>query len=140
MRKSILKGLAFGVVLLYAASAFAATTQVKTMASAKAVAQAATVYSSSLASDNLAGHVGLELISTAGSVTITQQVSLDNTTFYDPVDSDGNALGQVITAQTVTTGRYIVPDVVLAPYIRYKITETNVASTVVTIKLVTLND
>lgn len=128
------------VSFMLATSCLAATTQVKTMSSAQAVSKNATAYSSVLAADDLAGHIGIRLISTAGSITVTQQCSLDGTTFYDPVDTVGNALGQVVATQTVTTGVYVVPDVVLAPYIRYKIVEGNVAATAVTLNLVTLRD
>lgn len=128
------------VSLMLAGSCFAATTQTKTMASALAVTKAGTSYSSVLSAGDLAGHIGIRLITTAGSITVTQQCSLDGTTFYDPVDTSATALGQVVAAQTVTTGVYVVPDVVLAPYMRYKIVEGNVAATAVTINLVTLHD
>lgn len=138
MKKSILKGLVFGLVLLFSTSVFASVTVNTTLASAKAIAKAETAYSSVVSVTDLAGHIGIQIISTAGSVTITQQCSLDGTTFYDPVDTAGTALGQVVAAQTVTTGIYVVPDVVLAPFIRYKIVEGNVAATAVTITLVSL--
>lgn len=138
MKKLFLKSIVVSAILLFAVNCFASVTVTTTLASAKAVTKAGTVYSSVLGVDDLAGHVGLRIISTAGSVTITQQCSLDGTTFYDPVDTAGNALGQVVAAQTVTTGIYVVPDVVLAPYVRYKIVEGNVAATAVTINLVSL--
>lgn len=128
------------IAVFFATNCFAATTQVKTMASALACGKNATVYSNVLGVGDLAGHVGVRLISTAGSITVTQQCSIDGTTFYDPVDTSATALGQVVAVQTVTTGVYVVPDVVLAPYIRYKIVEGNVAATAVTINLVTLRD
>ena len=128
------------MIVLFATSCFAATTQTKTMASALACGKNATVYSNVLGVGDLAGHIGIRLISTAGSITVTQQCSIDGTTFYDPVDTSATALGQVVAAQTVTAGIYVVPDVVLAPYIRYKIVEGNVAATAVTINLVTLHD
>ena len=126
------------VSFMLATSCFASVTVTSTLSSAQAVAQNTTVYSNKISVDDLAGHVAIRIISTAGSVTITQQCSLDGVTFYDPVDTAGTALGQVVAAQTVTTGIYVVPDVVLAPFIRYKIVEGNVAASAVTINLVSL--
>ena len=126
------------VSFMLATSCFASVTVTTTLASALAVGKNLTVYSSVVAVDDLAGHIGIRIISTAGSVTITQQCSLDGTTFYDPTDTAGTALGQVVAAQTVTAGIYVVPDVVLAPYVRYKIVEGDVAATAVTINFVSL--
>lgn len=138
MKKLFMKAMVIPAVMLFAVNCFASVTITTNLASALAVAKNATVYSSKVSVDDLAGHVAIQIVSTAGSVTITQQCSLDGTTFYDPTDTAGNALGQVVAAQTVTTGIYVIPDVVLAPYIRYKIVEGNVAATAVTINLVSL--
>jgi hypothetical protein len=88
------------------------------------------------------GTAVVNLISTAGRITVSQQCSVDYdpnypdaATWYDPVDSGGTAKGAVGTAVTVTTGKYITYDPVLTPWIRYKVIETDVATTVVTLTL-----
>ena len=83
------------------------------------------------------------LASTAGTITVSQQCSLDydsnNTaaaTWYDPVDASAGALGAVAAGVTVTTGRYVSYSPVMVPYIRYKVTETgNIANTVISLTL-----
>jgi len=94
-----------------------------------------TVHSDSIRFEECAGDATVLLISTAGSITVSQQCSLDNVTWYDPVNASASALGTVGTAVTVTTGTYIAYTVVLAPFIRYKIVEDGTGATAVTIKL-----
>lgn len=108
----------------------------KVLKSADALAQNATEYSDSIPMKGMEGDVAVVIISTAGSITVTQQVSLDDSTWYDPVNSSGSAVGAVAAALTVTTGTYIVYSPVLAPYMRFKIVEGNVAATVVTLKVI----
>lgn len=103
---------------------------------AQSLAQAATGYSSSIIFDVCAGDAVVLLKSTAGSITVTQQCSLDNETWYDPVNSSAAAVGGVAAALTVTTGTYISFTVVVAPYIRFKVVEGNVALTAVTLNLI----
>jgi hypothetical protein len=81
------------------------------------------------------GNTALWISSTAGSITITQQVSLDGKTWLDPVDNAGNSLGSVYSALTVTTGKYIVFTPVMAPYIRFKLVENDLATSTVVMKL-----
>lgn len=109
------------------------------LATALAVAQAATVYSTALKTPHQLGFMSLLIVTTAGSITVTQQVSMDGTTFYDAVDSDGNALGAVVAAMTVGT-KYIQFSPVLAPHIRFKIVEGNSAPTAVSLNLAHLKD
>lgn len=109
-----------------------------TVGTAGAVAQAATEYSTST-KFNFASTAGIAcvfLTSTAGSVTVSQQVSLDNLNWYDPVDAASAGLGTVCTAQAVTTGKYIYYNPVLSKHIRFKVVEGNTAPTVVTLKFV----
>lgn len=106
-----------------------------TLMSAVSVGKNATGYSSSTAFDRSNGDVGVTIVSTAGSITVTQQCSIDDSTWYDPVDAAGSALGSVGAAITVTTGRWVSYSPVLAPFIRFKVVEGNVAATVVTIEL-----
>ena len=62
-----------------------------------------------------------------GQVTITQQCSLDGTTFYDP-ETASAAAGAVEDTITATAGRYLSYTPVLAPYIRFKVVETGETS------------
>ena len=110
--------------------------QTLVVGTAGAVAKNATVYSESFYFKMSTGFVGIFVSTTAGTITVTQQCSMDDATWYDPIDSDGNALGTVVAAQGVSTGLYIQPSCVLAPYIRYKVVEADVAPTVVVIKLI----
>lgn len=105
------------------------------LSSAQAVSQAATAYSSSCKFSSCVGYAGMLLVSTAGSITVTQQCSIDNMNWYNPVDENNSAQGQVAATVTVTTGRYIQFNPVIAPYIRFKIVEANSAATAVTITL-----
>ena len=103
---------------------------------AQAVAKNATEYSSSMKLDRCNGNVAVLLKTTAGDITVTQQCSNDDITFYSPVDAAGAALGAVATNATVTTGKYISYSPVIAPYIRYKVVENNTAATVVDLEIV----
>lgn len=103
---------------------------------AQALLQNATGYSSSLIFDVAAGDATVLLVSTAGSITITQQCSLDNITWYDPVNASGSAVGSVASAFTVSAGTYISFTVVQSPFIRFKVVEGNVANTVCSLNLI----
>jgi len=103
---------------------------------ADALAQDGTEYTASIQFDACAGDATALVVSTAGSITIDQQCSLDDETWYDPTIPAGTATGNVTTALGVTTGAYIVFTVVLAPYVRFKITENDSAATVVTFTLI----
>lgn len=106
------------------------------LSNAQAITRAAIAYSDSIDFSSCEGDIALLIASTAGSVTITQQCSVDNSNFYDPVDKDGTALGAVVSALTVTTGKYVAVSPVIAPYIRYKIVEGDVGATALTLTLV----
>lgn len=86
-----------------------------------------TGYTSSFQLNYCAGFISLLITSTAGTVTITQQCSVDGITFYDPVDASNAALGAVAAGMTVGS-RYVQPNPVLAAYARYKIVETGGAA------------
>ena len=98
---------------------------------AGAVGKNATAYSGALDFGENEGNTTILLSSTAGSITVTQQVSQDKIVWYDVVDASGNGKGEVATNMTVGT-RYITVTPVLAPYARYKVVEQNVAATVAT--------
>ena len=106
------------------------------LASAKAVVKNTTVYSNSRKFHDCDGTACLLIVSTAGTITVTQQCSTDDTNWYDPETASG-AAGAVEDAITVTTGRYLSFTPVLCDYIRFKIVETGTsADTAVTLTLV----
>jgi len=81
------------------------------------------------------GSASMIVKSTAGTLEILQQCSLDGKNWYDPVDTSGASHGLVAIAQLVTTGSYIIFRPVVAEWTRFKITEST-ASTVVTLTLI----
>lgn len=90
--------------------------------SASTVANGATIYSTSFNGEYASGFRAV-LITLAGSpsVTITEQASVDGTTFYDAVDNTGTAVGAVASAITSTAGVYVVYAPVLARHNRLKV-------------------
>lgn len=96
------------------------------------VAQNATEYTDVVTSHRSTGDAAILIVSSAGSITVTQQCSLDNIKWYDPVNGAGSALGAVVATMTVGS-KYVVPSTVVAPFLRFKIVEGNVAATTVTI-------
>ena len=78
----------------------------------------------------------LEIISTAGSLEITYELSQDNSNWYIPYDVDDNALNSIHAAITVTTGKIQVFSAQISKYIRIKIAVTSATSTV-TARLIT---
>lgn len=108
---------------------------VELLANAKAVTQNTSAYSDSMDFSRCAGDAVVLVKTLLGTTTISQQVSTDNVNFYDPVNAAGTALGAVCTALAATTGTYISYTCVMAPYIRFKITETNVAALTITLRL-----
>jgi hypothetical protein len=98
------------------------------------VARNATAYSNSRPFHDCDGTATLKIISTAGSITVTQQCSLDDVTWYDPTNEAG-AVGAVENTITVPPGRYLSFTPVMCPFIRFKVVEANVAATTVTLEL-----
>jgi hypothetical protein len=94
----------------------------------------ATTYSSSRKFHNCAGDATLHIISTAGTLAISQQCSMNDVDWYDPVNTSDSALGVVKAAQTVTTGVYVVFTPVISKFVRFKVVESS-ASTDVTLTL-----
>lgn len=90
----------------------------------------ATAYTDSVKFSHCTGSAVLHIISTAGTLAISQQCSMDNVNWYDPVDTAGAALGVVKAAQGVTTGSYTAFTPVLTQYIRFKVVESTAATTV----------
>ena len=93
-----------------------------------------TSYSDSVNFRLCTGSAALIIISTAGTLAISQQCSMDNNAWYDPIDTAAAALGVVKAAQTVTAGVYVVFTPVLSEWIRFKVIESTAATTV-TLKL-----
>uniref|UniRef100_A0A6M3XUZ3 Uncharacterized protein n=1 Tax=viral metagenome TaxID=1070528 RepID=A0A6M3XUZ3_9ZZZZ len=102
--------------------------------SAEEVAINDTHYSESRRFHDCDGTACLKIISTAGSITVTQQCSTDKVTWYDPETASG-AAGAVEDAITVTTGRYLSFTPVLCDYIRFKVVQGAGATTNVTLEL-----
>lgn len=107
-----------------------------TLMNAQAVGKAATAYSEAINFTRLTGEVAVLLRSTAGSINVTQQCSIDGKEWFDPANSGGASVGWVTIGQLVTTGRYIVYTPVMGTWVRYKVVENNVAATAVTLSLV----
>ena len=106
----------------------------------QSVTQNTTAYTDSFKFEKCSGDASVLVASTAGDVTVNQQVSFDGINWFDPVDSAGSAVGVIQTAQTVTTGVYVSYSPVLAPLARYKVVENNSATTTVTITVVFQED
>ena len=104
--------------------------------SALSMSSGSTYTSTGYLNDSSAGFNALELISTAGTLAITYELSNDNSNWRIPYDTDGNALNDIATAQGVTTGLIIVFGAQIGKYIRIKITPSGSDSTV-TAKLIT---
>jgi hypothetical protein len=101
---------------------------------AVAVAANDTHYSNSRKFHDCDGTATLKIISTAGSITVTQQCSLDDVTWYDPINDSG-AIGAVEDTITLTPGRYLSFTPVLCDYIRFKVVQGAGATTNVTLEL-----
>ena len=86
----------------------------------KTITNGSTAYSNSVLFENAEGYCVwlFSLESASGNLTVTQQCSIDNTNWFDPVDKAGTALGAIATA--VTASAYIQFSPVPAPFIRLK--------------------
>ena len=107
---------------------------------AGAVAQGATEYgilgdSRRLMTERSTGNMAMWIKSTAGQITVTQQVSYNGDDWQDPVDSAGSALGVVVSGMVAGT-KYIAFSPALAKYSRFKVVEGNNAATTVTMQLI----
>ena len=109
----------------------------KVLMSVRPIGKAGTIYSDSVYFGDCDGTACVKIISTAGSITVTQQCSITGAVdaWYDPETASG-AAGAVEDTITVTTGRYISYTPVMTPFIRFKVVEGNVAASVVTLELV----
>ncbi len=110
------------------------------LAAAKAVGKSGTEYTDSTkfrSSSNDAACV--KIVSSAGSITVTQQVSTNNVDWNDAVNAANSGLGAVAATMTVGT-RYVQYTPIMAPYIRYKVVEGGTAATAVTLTLIYQED
>ena len=103
------------------------------------ISQAATAYTDSLPYRSSTGNTAVLIVSSAGSITVTQQCSTDGINWYDPVNSANSALGAIAATMTVGS-RYVIPSLVVSPYIRLKVVENNSAATVVTVTFIYQQD
>jgi uncharacterized membrane protein (DUF441 family) len=99
-----------------------------------------TKYSDELSFRLCTGSAALHIVSTAGTLAISQQCCIVDKitgvkTWFDPVDVSGAELGVVRAVQTVTAGTFVIFDPVITEWIRFKVVEST-ASTVVTLKLI----
>jgi len=72
-----------------------------------AITKNGTLYTDAYSFKRAVGNASVILTSTAGSITVTQQVSHDGNTFYDAYNAAGDALGIVCADQGITTGKWI---------------------------------
>ncbi len=88
----------------------------------------ATYYSDKIKVQYNRGFAALLVNTSAGSLAITMEVSLNGDNWYTPYDTDGNNLGTLENA--LTADKWIVFDPQLAGYIRFKFVLTGANSTV----------
>jgi len=74
------------------------------------------------------GFASLLILTSDGSLAVSYEVSDDNTNFYTPYNTSGNALNSISTA--VTADKWIVFAPQIAEYIRFKFVLTSADSTV----------
>ena len=96
-----------------------------------------THYTSSMKFSRCTGEICVFIVLTgSGTGTITQQCSMNDVDWYDPVNASGSALGTVCTANAATTGTWISCSPVMSNHIRFKVVEAGGVNT--TIASVTL--
>ena len=108
------------------ATAFRANSQLLTISKAPinnvVIATSSTVTSDSI---NQTGNVGFQSLATMvrganASVTISYQVSYDNSTWWTPYNTNLGSLSSAATISTLqSTDRWVVAPAMLAPYIRF---------------------
>ncbi len=108
------------------------------LAAAMAIVKNTTVYTNSCKFDRCEGDacVWIAHVSVSENLAISQQCSLDDRTWYDPVNASAAALGSVAAAQAATSGVYIFYTSVPAKYIRFKIVAADTNDTVLELKLI----
>jgi hypothetical protein len=98
---------------------------IETLMSVEEIAINDTHYTSSRKFHDCTGNAAILLTLTSSghaTATVTQQCSMDNVTWYEPITTAGAANTLVITAiDHEATPAYIIFDPVLAEYIRFKV-------------------
>lgn len=109
-----------------------------TVATALVTGISGTVYSSVADFSRCTGFAAVLLTNSAATatITVTQQASSNGSDWYDCVDQNNSAIGQVQVITTTATTRYVQFDPVVARWIRFKIVESAGVTTNVTIKLI----
>lgn len=81
---------------------------------------ATTQYSNSFSGTDFSGYASALIVpADSANVTITQQGSVDGSTFYDCYDSEGNLIGQVCSG--LTSARLVRYEPVPAAFHRFKV-------------------
>lgn len=108
----------------------------ETLVSSQAIAAAGTYYTNSTDFGYNHGVCALilDFLSGTGPISVYQQCSLNNATWYEPIGSgSGASLATVCTGRTVSS--WIVFDSVQAEYVRFRIVNTGASSTTIRLKL-----
>lgn len=101
------------------------------------LAQAGTGYTESIRATFFAGEMGaLVTIGGSGSVKVSQQCSINGVDWYDPVDPDANAVGEIIATAATAGTTFRKFTMVITPYVRFKCVEQNVNTATVDIVIV----
>ena len=101
------------------------------------LAQAGTGYTDKMDATLLAGEIAaLVKVGGAGTVTINQQCSVDGVFWYNPVNSTGGAVSEVIASGGTAATTYRKFTMTITKYIRFRCVETNVGAATVDITLV----
>lgn len=117
----------------------------KTLLSAQAIDPGSTAYSVAIGAfnmmigaDDFSVPILFQTTGATGAFTITQQVSLDGSNFFDPTNATSVLQGTVLQGNTTLTSNWLVYTAIPAPYIRYKVVSTPAAT--VTLKAVVTGD
>lgn len=95
----------------------------------KALTAGNTYYSKGMSVKRSTGYSSL-LILTDASITVSFQVSYDDSNYYDPYDKNGTALGGIVTA--LASDKWIVISPQIAVYMRIKVVCNSNATTTLT--------
>lgn len=107
-------------------------TAAKTVSNAQALSNGVNAFSNSVQMKTWGGFAAVEVKTNTATVTISQQCSVDNINWYDPVDQTGTALGLIATA--LATTKYIEFSPVVTIWVRLKYVPTGSGS--ITVNLV----
>jgi len=83
----------------------------------------------SVKTDFCTGYGTIYVSNSAGSVLIMQQVSVDNVTYFNPVDEVGNSLAVIASGIVKGTTSMVQYNPALSPYTRFVVVEGNSGAT-----------